>query len=224
MLIAGTKENRALASAVNRRVFADAAMVSAKAWLIRCAAVGVMALLIGAGVGLAFLGVAKSRDASGAADRLAATLTRALEQSKLHAEIDPNATVKLDPAARVAMDPDATVKVDASTNVPRPSRDQLRSDTASQSGTAVQTNYTVFKVVPWGRGRVVTGYNFMPDAKLPNHQYCYYADGGLDQQTFETVHIAADGRFTAPTTPPTGLDPVKAAAECVWFDGKPTRF
>ena len=224
MLIAGTKENRALASAVNRRVFADAAMISAKAWLIRCAAIGLMALLIGAGVGLAFLGVAKSRDSSGAADRLAATLTRALEQSKLHAELDPSSTVKLDPAAQVAMDPNATVKVDTSSNTPRPSREQLKSDAAGPSGAAVQTNYTVFKVVPWSSGRVVTGYNFTPDAKLPDHQYCYFADGGLDQQTFKTVHIAADGRFTAPPNPPTGLDPAKAAAECVWFDGKPTRF
>ena len=223
MLIAGSKENTALASAVNRRVFADAAMISAKAWSIRCGAIGLMALLIGAGVGLAFLGIAKSRDSSGAADRLAATLTRALEQSKLHAEIDPNSTVRLDPAAQVAMDPNATVKIDSPSAMPRPSREQLKPEAASRSGNAVQTNYTVFKVVQWGNGRVVTGYNFVPDAKLPDHQYCYFADG-IDQQTFKTVHIAADGRFIAPPNPPTGLDPIKAAAECVWFDGKPTRF
>ena len=223
MFIAGTKANRALAGAVNRRVSADASLIHAKAWLIRCGAVGLMVLLIGAGVGLAFLGVAKSRDASGAADRLAATLTRALEQAQLHAAIDPNSTVKLDPAAQVAMDPSASVKLDPSSTLPRPSRDQLKTDASARSGTAVQTNYTVFKVVRFGIGRVVTGYNFEPDSKLPDHQYCYFADG-IDQMTFKTVHIAAEGRYVAPPNPPAGLDPAKAATECVWFDGRPTRF
>jgi len=223
MLIAGTKANKALAGAVNARVAADAAMISAKAWLIRCGAVGLMALLIGAGVGLAFLGVARSRDASGAADRLAATLTRALEQARLHADLDPNSTVKLDPAAQVGMDPNAKVQVEPAAGAPRPTREQLKPDAEPPSHNAVQTNYTVFKVVRWGNGRVVTGYNFAPDAKLPDHQYCYFADG-IDQLTFKTVHIAADGRYTAPPNPPAGLDPAKAAAECVWFDGQPTRF
>ncbi len=221
MLIAGTKANKALAGAVNDRVLADARLISAKAWGIRLAAVGVMGLLIGAGVGLAFLGVAKSRDASGAADRLADTLTKALERSKLHAELDPASTVKLDPAAQVQMDPNATVKMaDA---LPRPTRDQLKADAAPLSNNQVQTHYTVFKAVRWGTGEVVTGYNFAPDGKLPDHQYCYYA-GGVDKQTFNTLHVAVDGRYTAPSNAPPGVDPVKAAAECVWFDGKPTRF
>ena len=221
MLIAGTKANRALAGAVNDRVQADARMISAKAFGIRLAAIGVMGLLIGAGVGLAFLGVAKSRDASGAAERLAETLTKAIERSKLHAELDPASTVKLDPAAQVAMDPNATVKMDAA--LPHPTRDQLNPDASPASKTQVQTHYTVFKAVRWGAGEVVTGYNFAPDGKLPDHQYCYYA-GGIDRQAFNTLHIAAEGRYIAPNNPPAGVDPVKAAAECVWFDGKPTRF
>lgn len=220
MLIAGTKANKALATAVNSRVAADAAMISAKAWLIRCSAVGVMALLIGAGVALAFLGLAKSRDASGAADRLAATLTRALETSTLHAEIAPNSTVKLDPAAQVTLDPAAKVAIADRPLMPRPSKDQLKSDPAKPD---VQTNYTIFKVVRFGDGKVVTGYNFSPDAKLPDHQYCYFADG-IDQMTYKTIHVAADGRFIAPPNLPPGLDARKAAAQCLWFDGQPTRF
>ncbi len=222
MLIAGTKENRALAGAVNARVAADAALIKAKAWLIRCGALGVLALATGGGVGLAFLGVARSRDASGAAERLAATLTQALERSQLHARLDPGSTVRLDPDARVAMDPAANrVQLDAP--MPRPSREQMRPDAAARSGVAVQTNYTVFKVVQWGSGRVVTGYNFTPDGKVPDHQYCYFADD-IDQTTYKTVHIAAEGRFIAPPNPPAGLEPAKAAAECLWFDGRPTRF
>jgi hypothetical protein len=221
MLIAGTKANKALAGAVNDRVLADARMISAKAFGIRLAAIGVMALLIGAGIGLAYLGVAKSRDASGAAERLADTLTKAIERSKLHAELDQGSTVKLDPAAQVAMDPNATVRIaDA---LPHPTREQLKPDAALGAKSQVQTHYTVFKTVRWGAGEVVTGYDFAPDGKLPDHQYCYYA-GGIDKQSFNTLHVAADGRYIAPANPPAGVDPAKAAGECVWFDGKPTRF
>ncbi len=222
MLIAGTKANRQLAGSVNARVAADASMISAQAWLIRCGALGMLALLVGAGVGLAFLGVARSRDASGAADRLAATLTGALEKARLHAQIDPDSVVKLDPAAQVAMDPAANrVQLDGAT--PRPTRDQLKPDAASGSGRPVQTNYIVFKEVRWGNGRVVTGYEFAPEGKAPRSQYCYFADD-VDEQTSKTVYIAADGRYRHPPNPPAGLDPAKAAAECVWFDGRPTRF
>ncbi len=221
MLIAGTKANKALAGAVNDRVLADARMISAKAFGIRLAAMGVSGLLIGAGVGLAFLGVAKSRDASGAAERLADTLTKAIERSKLHAELDPASTVKLDRAAQVRLDPNATVTM--AEPAPRPTRDQLKPDAASASKAPVQTHYTVFKAVTWGGGEVVTGYNFAPDGKLPDHQYCYFA-GGIDKQAFNTLHIAAEGHYIAPSNPPPGVDPVKAAAECIWFDGKPTRF
>ena len=223
MLIAGSKANKALAGVVNARVQADASLIAAKAWAIRLAAVGLMGLLIGAGVGLAFLGVAKSRDASGAADRLADTLTKAIERAKLHAELDPQSTVKLDPAAQVAMDPNAKVKLAEAPPLPRPTRDQLKPEAVGPSKVAVRTNYTVFKTVRWGLGQVVTGYTFAPDEKLPSHQYCYYADG-IDQQSFKTIHVAADGRYTAPPNPPPGLDAAKAAAECVWFDGQATRF
>jgi len=223
VLIAGTKDNRALAGAVNRRVGAEASMVAAKAWLIRCTAVGVLAIMVGAGVGLAFLGYARSKDASGAAERLADTLTKALERARLHAEIDPDSTVKLDPAAQVAMDPNATVHLADDKVMPRPTRAQLNPDAAPPSKAAVQTNYTVFKAVRFGAGEVVTGYNFAPDGKLPQHQYCYYADG-IDKQSFKTLHVAAEGHYIAPRDPPPGFDPVKAAAECVWFDGKPTAF
>ncbi len=223
MLIAGTKENKRLAGLVNARVSADARLVNAKAWAIGFGALGLMALLIGAGVGLAFLGVARSRDASGAADRLADTLTKALERSRLHAEIDPSSTVRLDPAAQVAMAPNATVRVDTASAVPRPGRDQLRPDAAPPSKQSVQTNYTVFKMVRWGQGQVVTGYTFAPDGKLPEHQYCYYADG-IDKQTYKTLHIAAEGRYTPPPDPAGGVDARAAAGECVWFDGRPTQF
>ena len=223
MLIAGSKENKVLVSAVNRRVHADAAMVAAKAWMIRCGAVGVLALMIGAGVGLGFLGYAKSRDADGAAERLADTLTKAIERSTLHAELDPRSTVKLDPAAQVAMDPNANKVEVGDKPFQRPTRDQLKPDAASPSKNPVKTNYTVFKSVRWREGQIVTGYNFAPEAKVPDHQYCYFA-AGVGDQSYRTVHIAAEGRYLAPPSPPADLDAKRAAAECVWFDGQPTRF
>ena len=222
MLIAGSKANRALAGAVNRRVGAEASLVAAKAWLIRCAAIGLLAIMVGAGVYVGFLGYARSREADGAAERLADTLTQALERAKLHAAIDPGATVKLDPAAQVAMDPNASVRL-AEPATPRPTREQLAPDASLPSKAAVRTNYTVFKAVRFGQGEVVTGYNFAPGGSLPEHQYCYYADG-IDKTSFKSLHVAAEGRYVAPPNPPPGFDPVKAAQNCVWFDGKPTAF
>ena len=223
MLIAGSKANRALAGAVNRRVGAEASMLAAKAWLIRCAAIGLLAMMIGAGVGLAFLGYARSKDASGAAERLADTLTKALERAQMHAALDPGATVKLDPAAQVQMDPGATVRVADDKGLPRPTREQLKPDAMPATRAAVRTEYTVFKGVRYGAGEVVTGYTFAPEAALPSRQYCYFADG-IDKQSFKTLHIAADGHYAAPPSPPPGFDPKKAAQNCVWFDGKPTVF
>ena len=223
MLIAGSKANKALAGAVNRRVGAEASMVAAKAWLIRCTAVGLLAIMIGAGVGLAFLGYARSKDASGAAERLADTLTQALERAKLHADIDPGSTVKLDPAAQVSMDPSAMVHLADDKALPHPTREQLKEDATPASKAQVKTNYTIFKAVHFASGEVVTGYTFAPQGTVPEHQYCYFADG-IDKQSFKTLHIAAEGHYTAPPNPPPGFDAKQAAQDCVWFDGRPTLF
>ena len=221
MFIAGTKTNRDLAGAVNARVTADARMVAAKAMLIRLGAVGLLGLMIGAGVALACLGYARIRDANGAAERLAGVLTDALEKATMHARLDPEASVHLDPAATVGLDPNA--KVHLADPLPRPTAAQLRQDATAPSKSAVQTNYTVFKNVKFGAGEVVTGYNFSPESALPDRQYCYYANGAGDQ-SYVTTPIAANGRYVAPLHPAEGVDAVKAAAECVWFDGRPTRF
>ncbi len=223
MLIAGNKTNRDLAGAVNARVTADARMIAAKAMLIRLGAVGLLGLMIGAGVALACLGYARIRDANGAAERLAGVLAAALEKATMHARLDPDASVHVDPGATVGLDPNARVRLADAPALPRPTAAQLRQEAQPPSKNAVQTNYTVFKNVKFGAGEVVTGYNFAPDGTVPERQYCYYANGAADQ-SYVTTPIGANGRFVAPLRPPEGLDPAKAAAECVWFDGRPTRF
>ena len=223
MLIAGTKTNKDLAGAVNARVQADARMIGAKAMAIRFAAVGLFGLMIGLGVGFAFLGYAKLRDATGATERLADILARALEKTTMHAALDPAASVHLQPGATVGLDPNAQVHVSDLPALPRPTSAQLRGGGNPASKAAVQTNYTVFRNVKFGAGEVVTGYNFSPDATLPDRQYCYYASGP-DDQSYVTTPIAANGRFIPPLHPAADFDPTKAAAECLWFDGRPTRF
>lgn len=223
MLIAGNKTNRDLAGAVNARVSADARMIAAKAMLIRLGAVGLLGLMIGAGFALACLGYARIRDANGAAERLAGVLASALEKATMHAQLDPNASVRLDPAATVGLDPEAKVHIADDATLPRPTAAQLRPDASAPSKAAVRTNYTVFKNVKFGAGEVVTGYNFSPAGSVPDRQYCYYASGA-DEQPYVTTPVAANGRYAAPAHPQEGLDPAKAAAECVWFDGRPTRF
>ena len=156
--------------------------------------------------------------------RLAGVLTQALAKTTMHAQLDPGASVHLDPDAKVGLDPYAQVHIADRPDVPHPGAAQLRPDSAPASKTAVQTNYTVFKNVKFGLGEVVTGYNFSPEGTLPEREYCYYASG-VDDQAYVTTPIAANGRFIAHRCiPPAGFEPAKAAAECVWFDGKPTRF
>ena len=226
MLIAGSKANRALAGAVNRRVGAEASLVAAKAWLIRCAAIGLLAIMVGAGVALGFLGYARSREANGAAERLADTLTAALERAKLHAVLDPDSSVKLDPAgAGRRWTPNATVHLADDKALPRPTRDQLQARCrAGLEGRGARRNYTVFKAVKYGTGEVVTGYTFEPTSHGARASILLFRRQHGASQSFNTLHIAADGRYIAPPGPPAGFDPVKAAQNCVWFDGKPTLF
>ena len=39
------------------------------------------------------------------------------------------------------------------------------------------TNYTVFKTVKYGKGKVVTGWKFTSNEEVsPRHEYCYYRE------------------------------------------------
>ena len=229
MKIAGTPDNSGLARAVNSRVSADARMLSAKATLLTLGGIGLAALCVGAGAALAILAYARLNDRSLAAAQVAEAITKGLAQAKLTVAIDPTSQVKLDPSAEVklASGGEVTAKgtvgvaAGAPGEIPRPTPPQLNATGVPESKARVTTEYTVFKSVKLSRGRVVTGYNFTPDADLPKWQYCYFAEevDGVEA----SVTLATDGVYRSPKPRP-GVDLQAAASNCVWFGGGRTNF
>lgn len=229
MKISATEENVRLAKVVNTRLSADASMVRARAALWILGGIGLAAFGIGAGAALVILSYARLNDKSAAAREIADVLASTLQNAKLTATIDPASTVKLDPAASVKLEPGGevtakgTVAVSGSVpaDIPRPTQRQLNTSATPESKARVTTDYTVFKNVSVGKGRVVTGYNFAPDADLPKHQYCYYSEDvdGVEA----SITLATDGVYRSPKARP-GFDSQAAASNCVWFDGRRTAF
>lgn len=221
MDIPNTAANQMLASTVNGRLRAEARWQRAKAaaWYMR--GFGVMALLIGAGTGLAFYGYAYVHDPRTSVEKMAAAISQALEKTTLHA----NGEVALRPDSTVALDTSgASVKLDTSgaDNPPssfRPSERQLGMSASPQSKSAVVTNFTVFKTTPYGNGLVVTGWNFNSsnDAR-PKEQYCYYKEPGPDAATEIVLYLVSKGKVN--TLQDHRIDAEDAIKYCVWYGGK----
>jgi hypothetical protein len=245
MDVPATPANRALATAVSRRMRAEAREVNAKAALVRALGIGGACALAGIGVGAAFFGYSFITDASSSADRITAAMVEALEKTTLRTggtvrldstgatvRLDAHevaleaAPLKLDPGATVALDPEARLTVDlASAATPRPSPEQLKDNGAppDPDKAKVVTDFTVFKNVAFGTGRVVTGWNFSSsEQKTPSYQYCYFtrdASGSVSTNTY----LAVNGAVLTGLPAVADLDIAKAAAQCVWFDGAATK-
>jgi hypothetical protein len=246
MEVANTRSNRALAQAVNSRITADAVMLSAKSALWRLTGVGAMCALVGAGVGAAFFGYSYLHDPRTSAEKMATAFVDALEKSTLKmtgdVKLDPQATVKLDAGAQVKVDPVSTVRLDASNTVvrldpnavvkfqgsdngdiPRPTQNQLGSNTLPASKVQVVTNYTVFKNVAYSKGTVVTGWSFGSNEETaPSSEYCYYMET-INDGIGVKMDLAKNGQFIQKGQSPAAFDRRNAAANCVWFGGGSTR-
>ena len=244
-----TPEHRALAAVVNARMAADSRIVNAKAALLRLAGVGALVALAGVGAATAMFGYSFIKDERSSVDKIADALARALDRSTLKTagevriaegstvqlsanalKLDPDASVqfsqplKLDPDTTVKLDPNARLRVSAGGETPRPTTDQMRPGQTTQSGGKAVTNYTIFKSVPFGRGKVTTGWSFASSEEAsPSSQYCYYAEGGGADPTVEvTTYIASNG-FMLPNVRARNFEVASAASSCIWFDGGSTR-
>ncbi len=103
----------------------------------------------------------------------------------------------------------------------RPSAAQLGMTGMPRSGAPVVTNYTVFKSTAYGKGEVVTGWNYdSSDNPAPVRQYCYYRESGGDDLSVD-YQFAIDGRLL-PAMDHSPVEVADAARNCVWFDGRPT--
>jgi hypothetical protein len=236
--ISPTPANTILASKVNHRLHADAVMLTAKASLWRMGGFGLLALGIGSGVALALFAYSYIVDVSTSANKIADALTVALARNPLTVEGDvkiaPDQLVKLAdggsvslaPNAKVGLEPNSRVQVEGNitANVPRPSEVQLRgSNVPTERGGKIITNYTVFKSVSFGVGKVVSGWTFSSSEQtVPDTQYCYYGSN-VEDAVYLRVDLAENGVATPMTKAPKGIDPALASDKCIWFDGSQTK-
>ena len=217
MEILNTSFNRSLAATVDNRLRSDARMLRARAAAWYMGGFGVMALLIGAGIGLGFYGYAYVHDPRTSVEKMADAIGRALDRTKLTGE------VSVKPDSRVALDTTgATVRLDTSHSVvrldtgsvPRPSTMQLGTNAAPQSNGKVVTNYTVFKSVNYGNGMVVTGWKYSSNEDVsPRSQYCYYDQKEGDGS--RSISLATDG--IRQTLHSNVIDVDDAIKNCVWY-------
>ncbi|MFE1601445.1 hypothetical protein [Methylobacterium sp. ID0610] len=210
-LAPGTPENVALAQHVNGRLRAEARMVAARAFLFRALGLGAFACLAGLGAGAAFYGYATMHEVQGAADKLAAALTTALNDVTLKTKGEVTLT-------------DNTLRLEG--GVPKGNgRPDVAALTTNQgkseapASIAIRTSFTVFKTVPYLDGSIVTGWNFKGDEAKPEKQYCYvtrpqsFGDGTTSNQTT----VAIDGAVL-PQPARSEISFAVVARNCVWFD------
>jgi hypothetical protein len=163
---------------------------------------------------------------------LASALSKALSELHLTATaegkvtLDPteitlarNQTIRLDRESKLRLDPDAKVRADGEMRVQAPSFSVPRTVPKPTSPVPTITNFTVFKQLPFGKGVVMTGWDFLTSTqKSPTHQYCYYTESS-DEALGLNVNfdIGHDRRPASPKTPPVDFDMAAAFARCVWF-------
>lgn len=174
-----TENNVGLASAVNNRIEADgrlirgqAVMLTAKAWLWRLGGLALLAVGIGAGVGLILFGLSYYNDPRTSADKMASAFAAALEHANL-------GTVKLDHEATIGVTGSVDMKPGVVTLAP---------------GSTVTTTGTVTGSValePGGTVRVLNSDVLRPTERQLN---------GEQRQPQSSGSSSSSG--TGPTAPP----------------------
>ena len=169
--ITNNPNNHALMATVGARIKADARMLAATATFWRLLGFGGLLLLGGIGVGLASFGYSYVTDQRATMAKVTTALADALNKVTLKTD----GTVKLAPDSTVKLDTKgASVRLDPS-GMPRPTPQQLAPDTLPQSRAKVVTDFSVFKIVNFGEGAVITGWGYDSSADAaPSEQLCYY--------------------------------------------------
>jgi hypothetical protein len=228
-----TKLNLQLAEVVTNRIAAELSNVSGRASFWRSIGLGLIGLGIGAATGLVFVGYSFVTRNSGNQALLTSALLAALNEVQLHAnaegkvQLEPHEirlakdqTVTISPDARVRLDPGAKVIADGDIKIQLPSISIPQ--TASPRGDSkipIITNFTVFKSVPYAKGAVFTGWNFLTSAqKQPTNQYCYYTvENDQNPDVSLRIEIAQDGVMEKPKSDSNVFDFAAAYTKCVWF-------
>jgi hypothetical protein len=239
--LVSTELNQRIASAVRHAVAAERSRNTGQAVFWRCIGVGLICFGLGGATGISFYGYAKlSRDSDNLtslskafAEALAKATLKGSAEGTVRVEpseirlakgqtisVDPSSTLHLDPDAKVAVDGEIRVQLPA----PTPATSEPQAGPRSPNPPSI-TNFTVFKHVPFQKGTVMTGWEFLTSKqRMPTSQYCYYTedsnDPGSDLPGLSVVvHLGLDQRVDAPKSVPKNFDVAAAFARCVWFGG-----
>jgi hypothetical protein len=225
-----TPDNVLLADAVASRMGADAALTNARSALWKFIGVGTILGAMGIATGGGLFAYAKVNEVSSSHAVLTTALTEALEKIALKVDasgevkatgtvsLAPDQIVALEQDAKVSLDPNAKVKVtgQVSINIPAPPP----SATPARAAAKVVTDFTVFKSVEFGKGRVDTGWKFATSSQLvPTFQSCSYIEE-VEEGAEVVVVVGRDGAFVPQSKPRPGVNAREAFNNCVWFKGR----
>jgi hypothetical protein len=225
-------ETTTLYDVAKTKLAAGTQLEQAKTTLYRFGGMGVLAAMVGAGIGLACFGYSYVTDGRAQAQKMADAMVQALEKAQLtttgDVKLADGSTVGLAPGGQVMLAPNSAVRVDPSSTVKVPGivNPDTHSATAPPPAQAtaspqnkVITQYTIFKTVALDKGQVVTGWNFENSNQTsPVLQYCYYSEKSGDLVQVRT-ELGANGAMMENLKPRPGVDLIAAFDNCVWFSG-----
>jgi hypothetical protein len=225
-----SSETTTLYDVAKTKLTADARLEQAKTTLYRFGGMGVLAAMLGAGIGLACFGYSYVTDGRAQAQKMADAMVQALEKAQLTTTGDiklaDGSTVGLAPGGQVMLAPNSTVRVDPSSSVKLAGF--IAPDTHSTTAlppvqaaptpqNKVITQYTTFNTVSFDKGQVVTGWNFDNSNQInPAYQYCYYSERS-DELVQVRTELGRNGARIENLNPRPGVDLIAAFNNCVWF-------
>jgi hypothetical protein len=228
-----TSETSTIYDVAKTKLAADTQLEYAKATMCRFGGIGVLAAMVGAGIGLACFGYSFVTDGRAQAQKMADAISQALERAQLtttgEIKLADGSTVSLATGGQVTLAPNSVIRVDPSptvrvaeiVNADMPPRQTATvtpiPDTTPQN--RVVTQFTIFKTVSFGDGHVVTGWIFADSNQTnPANQYCYYSEKADDTIEVKT-DLATNGTMLNNLKPRPGMDLIGAYNSCIWYSG-----
>ena len=214
-----SSETSTIYDVAKTKLFSDIQLGHAKTSLCHFGGAGLLAVMLGAGIGLACFGYSYVSDGRAQAQKMADAMVQALERAHLtttgEVKLADGSIVDLAPGGQVTLAPNSMVRVDPSSRVKvvgtaisdaATASSEPRTQTSPVSETKVVTHYTTFKSVVFGHGNIVTGWIFDNSNQVrPTSQYCYY-DEPANDKTHVRIELGDNGTMLGDLKPRVGLD------------------
>jgi hypothetical protein len=224
--------NEALAASVQNKLAAEMFYISGRAGFWRAVGVGLIGLGVGSAVGFGFCGYSFVTRNDNNLAVLSAAFSKALSEVQLRGSangtvkfepheiaLSKGQTITFDPTSRLQLDPSAKVTADGDLRIRIPTISVPQSATPRPKGIAPAiTNFTIFKSVPFEKGSVQTGWNFLTSAqRSPTTQYCYYQEAGENPDVSVRIEVGLDENIQPSKGLSRSFDIAAAFNKCVWF-------